>query len=433
VTNIQNASPRRVTFYEVSYPTLPSLTDTLITPGAITLIQNQYSHDVVVLEWPLPNEAALKNLKTGVPIHFKWTKEFVTQNWVGYVSFVSNEISATPKKRLEVHCVGASFPLKSRTPRVFSNKTIPQVAQILAKEHGLKFLGAAHPRIFTQLTISGQPHWEWLQSQAKRIGFALAIEGTTLHFKPIDELIDMYSSTAPILSYFSDEFPTDFSYEDRTLDYFKVHKGEYLEGGELRNIKRVSGVHPITGKPVTSSKKPSNVGHSSKKNVNDVFFEDHRTSQVVHDVTSASTAAEGAAHMARFTTPATVKCQGNPKIKPFAPVYIDGISEDVDGHWVATKVKHFMTITGEYQIEMTVATDGNGPNKPNQTRVTSSSSIGIINEEAAIKNGGMDEGSSENDGYSLEVVVPVTTETNQGFNRTPTRWKNKPKPRIKVR
>ena len=425
-------SYRRGTEYEVTYHTLPSITATLPKPQSIVITQKQYHHDVAVLEFPVLNEQAMSNLKTGVPISFTWTKDGRTGTWVGYVAFVSSEISATPRKRLEVHCIGSSFPLKTKKTRVFKNKTIPQVAEIIAKENGFKFIGEPNPRIFTQLTISGQSYWEWLQEQAKRIGYAMRVEGMTLVFRPIDKLIDHSSSDTPVLSYFSNDFPTDVLEADRTLDYFKVLNGEYIEGGELRNTKTVSGVDPVTGKVLSSSRSPKNVGQNLRTVANDVFFQEHKTGQVVHDSTSAAVAAEGAAHMARFSTPATVKCQGDPRVKPYAPVYVNGISESLDGYWITTSVKHFMTISGEYQLEMTVASDGLGNNQATYSRAADMNHVGLVDLDAAIANGGVSPSVSNQTHVALHLKAPVHKETNQGYNRTPTVWKAAPKAVKKV-
>jgi len=417
-----SSSRRRITYYEVSYPTAPSVQASLNKPVSITLIQKQYSHDVAILEFSLPNEKAITTLKTGMPISFKWTKEGITKEWVGYVSHLSNEHSPTPKKRMQIHCVGSSFPLKNRKPRVFRNKTIPQAVETLVKEAGLKYIGDPNPQVFSQLSIAGHSHWEWIQEQAKKIGYAVLVEGTNFYFKRIDNLISTFSKNAAVLSYFAQDVPTDTLLNDRTLDYFKYLHGEYIEGTALRNAKTVSGVNPITGGAVSSSKKANSVGKNLKKTASDVFFEDQRTSQVAHDSAAAVIAAEGAAHSSRFTTPAKVKCQGNASIKPFAPVYIDGISDQVDGHWIALNVTHILTLSGEYQIEMDVATDGIGGSTMQATRSADGKLVGTIDINAALANGGTPVTAPGHSTSSLKAVKKAVTEQGQGYNRTTTLW-----------
>jgi phage protein D len=419
------ASRRRITKYKVDFPTLPSIFGDLPQPAEISLIQNERAHDVVVLTWFAPHKQAMANLKTGVPVVFEWSKGGVKNSWHGYVSFVSAEMSAANKKMTEVHCVGASFPAKKRDLRVFKNKTIPQVAAILAQEIGLKFRGESNPRIFKQLTISGQSYWEWLSEQARRIGYVMYVEGLDLVFKPIDKVIDHSSTEAPLLQFFAPMVPTDGLYEDRTLDYFKVLHGEYVEGMELRTTKSVAGVNPDTGKEFFASKTPVKTGKAVRRVVNDTIFTEQRTEQVVHDATSARIAAEGAAHLARFTTPAAVRCQGDPRIRPYKPVYIKGVNKEVDGYWVPLSVKHYMNITGEYSIEMKVATDGVGPNAGSSTRNASAERLGTVNIQAALDNGGKNPSVVKKSDIRLKLKSTLIKEANQGYNRTPMTWVKK--------
>lgn len=419
------ASNRRITKYKVSFPTLPSIFGSLPQPAEISLIQKERAHDVVVLTWFRTNSQALSNLKTGVPVYFEWVKGSVKNSWHGYVSFVSAEMSSANKKTMEVHCVGASFSAKKRELRVFKNKTIPQVVEVLAKELGLNFKGESNPRVFKQLTISGQSYWEWMSEQAKRIGYVMYVEGLDLIFRPIDKVIDYSSTEAPVLEYFAPMVPTDGLSEDKTLDYFKVLNGEYIEGMELRNTKTVAGVNPLTGKEFSASKTPVRMGKAVRKNVNDTFFTEQQTSQVVHDSTAARVAAEGAAHLARFTTPAMVKCQGDPRIRPYKPVYVRGVDKEVDGYWIPTSVKHYMNITGEYNIEMRVATDGVGPTSGSTTRNASPSRLGTVNIQAALDNGGRNPSVVKKSDIKLKPKALLVKEKNQGYNRTPTTWVKK--------
>jgi phage protein D len=416
----------------VSYPTAPSVQEALIKPSAITLIQKQGHHDVAILEFSVENESALTVLKTNMPISFKWTKNGYSKEWVGYISSVSAEHSPTPRKRMQIHCIGSAFSLKARKPRIFTNKTIPQVVEALVKEAGLAFNGDSHPRVFPQISIAGQSYWEWIREQAKRIGYAVHVDGTTVYFKRLDSMIDTFSKDTALLSYFANEFPTDVLLHDRTLDYFKFHNGEYIEGSELRNNKSVGGVDPVTGKIISASKKASAAGKRSRKVVNETFFEEQRTDQVVHDTVSATTAAEGSAHNARFVTPAKVKCQGDARIRPYAPVYVNGISEQVDGHWIVLQATHYMTIGGEYQIEMDVATDGSGKNNPTATRSTDPHLIGTIDIAAALANGGTPVTTPGYTKSRLAIKTPVVSESQQGQNRSRAVWVNGPKPKRRV-
>jgi hypothetical protein len=232
----------------------------------------------------------------------------------------------------------------------------------------------------------------------------------------------MYSGDSPMISYFQNDLPTDTMFVDRTLDYFKVMNGEYIEGGHLRNEKHVGGVDPLTGKAVVTKNKPNKVGKNTRVTSGDVFFEEQNTEHVIHDSVSATAAVNGAAHLARFTTPAKVRCQGDVRIKPFGCVIVNGITEDLDGNWLVVSTKHFLNINGEYQIEMQVAADGTGKNNDTPTRTTNSSEIGTIDIAAALENGGVPVTAPVAKKSKIKLSKPIHKETKQGFNRTPAKW-----------
>lgn len=418
-------SNRRSSGYSVTFPTLPSLNTALLPPAKITITQKMKSHDIAVLQYGTQNERLLDTLTTGIPVTFTWNKGSDKGTFTGYVSHVTSELSVAPKKVMEVVCIGASFVLKERKIRTFRNKTITQVAQQIAREKNLKFVGEPHSRIFPQLTIANQSYWEWLHEQATRIGYAMYVENTTLYFRPLDKIIDEGSGTAPVMATFGRDVPTEVLDSDRTLDYIKAMKGEYIDGLELRNTKTVSGVDPVTSKPVTSTKAPTKVGKKLRSGNNAVFFEEQRTDQVVHDVVGASTSADGAAQLARFNLPARIKGQGHPAMRPYHPVFVQGVDSRLDGFWVPSEITHILTYIGEYQVEMHALSDGTGTNAPAPSRKTNASVVGQVDLEAAVANGGHSPHLRTTSGTMLSPMRALTKETGQGYTRTPTTWIHK--------
>lgn len=419
------ASNRRSSGYSVVFPTLPSLNTAMNPPAKITIHQKMKSHDIAILQYGTQNDRLLSTLTTGIPITFTWNKGSDKGMFTGYVSHVTSEVSVAPKKNLEVVCIGASFVLKERKTRTFRNKTITQVAQQIAREKNLRFVGEPHPRVFPQLTVANQSYWEWLHEQAHRIGYAMYVENTTLYFRPLDKIIDEGSGVAPVMASFGKEVPTDLLENDRTLDYIRVLKGEYIDGMELRNTKTVSGVDPVTSKSVSAKKTPAAVGKKLRNSNNAVFFDEQRTDQVVHDSIGASTSADGAAQLARFNLPARIKGQGHPAMRPYHPIFIQGVDSRLDGFWVPSEVVHTITYIGEYQVEIHALSDGTGNNAPAPSRKTNASLIGQVDLEAAVANGGYSPHLRTTGGTLLSPTRALTKETGQGYTRTPTTWIHK--------
>jgi phage protein D len=420
-----SAKHRRGTGFTVKYPTLPNI---LTVPHSIQIQQKMGHHDIAIMEFRVAHENMFKNLKTGVPVQITWNQDGLSRTLHAYVSHVAKDTIAQRKNYFRVHCIGGSFPLKKRTTKVYTKKTISDVARIIAKENGLKFVGENHPRRFDQLTMAGHSQWEWLQENAKKIGFGVMVDGLNLVFKPLDKLLNQSITAAATMSMFDSTVPMGTFFYDRTLDSIEVLNGENIEmGDELRTIKSVGGVNPVTGKSFNSKKNPKSVGKNIRKNVSDTLFNETVQTQVVNDSISAKHAAEGKAHLARLNLPASVKGQGDPRLKPWAPVNITGTGEDTDGVWVINSVTHFLGSVGTYFVEMVVSTDGLGTSRIASYGSAKSTShrnpAGTIDVSLALKNQNVKVSPKSVRLSSKNGKKGVMVESKQGFNRTPTVWK----------
>lgn len=416
MANYKVSKYRKSTVYAIKFPTLPSLK---VKPNSIDIIQKMGSHDVLTIEYLTSSEKVFKLLKTGVPVLVTWKQGVQTRNLHAYVSHVEKTSASQRRVLFKVRCIGASFPLKQRANKVFKNKTITEAASWIARKHGLKFIGEPHPRRFAQLTLSGHSYWEWLQEQAKRIGYGVMMDGVTLVFRPLDKLLDQSISNAVILSNFNTQLPSGTLFMDKTLDYFEVLNGENIESGQqLRTVKSVSGVNPLTSRPFTSKQNPKVTGKNLRKKVGDALFSEHVSSQVVNDMSSSKHTAVAAATLSRLNLPATARAQGDPRLKPYAPVYIDGTGVETDGYWIVNSVHHHINSRGVYTADLKVSTDGTGPNSTKRPAPVSSK--GLVDIAAALENKTV---TTSQSAVKLFSKAELYTEASQGFNRTPTLWK----------
>lgn len=374
---------RRGTSFTLSFPTFPSYKS---TPQRVDLYQSVYSHDILVIEFPTINHTWMKHLKTGVPVKFVWKQGKVSNTFLGYVySLSTKEVAGQRRKEMHITVLGSSFRLKQRSNQTFSNKTIPEVAAIIAKQHKLHFVGDLDNRRFPYLAIGGHSYWEWLHVHAQKIGFAMFITGTTLVFKSLDKLLNSTANNAPVLSYFSYDTTLNAQILDRTLDSLTVTKGDYVEGvGAPRTLKQIGGVDPITNKILLSQTDPSQVGLNLRVDSAAVLFSEPLIDQVANSSEAANAAADGAAQLARFNIPAKTVGQGDPRVRPFLPVMITGTGDQTDGYWVVTKAHHMMHRIGDYQMELEIASDGLGVNAVNSFRSGDSDNLGVVDPEEGL-------------------------------------------------
>lgn len=409
---------RRGTTYKVSFPSMPSLT---YKPAYIELTEKQYSHDVLVLQYLRTSGTWFEDIPTGLPVKVTWVQERRVREWVGYVSYVSKTVQGKLEKPMSVVCVGASYPLKERATRTFSNLTIPAVAAIIAKENNLHLIADPHPTVFPQLTLAGHSYWEWLTEQAKRIGFALRVDGTNLYLQRLDKAIDRKATDSPYLFFDGAYLAPGTQHNDRTLQKFTVLKGEHIESGStLRANKNLGGVDPINGGSTGDAKRPDDVGQSLRDSVSDVLFQEYRSDQVVQSKSMARELAAGAAHLARLNLPAKINCMGDPRISPFAPVRIDGTGVKTDGVWVVQEAKHTIRSNGEYEIEAVIVTDGTGANKLSSMRPAINKEEGMVNIVAALNNSSS---SGSAWGSDISLGISAIRPKDEGFNRSSARWR----------
>lgn len=416
---------RQGTQVKVSFPTIPSLVQ---QPVKYTLWEEEYSHDILEIWSSSVFESWVSLLKTGVPVEFKITQGPFTRNWIGYVSYVTTNVSAQLDREMNIVCIGSSFPLKEEATETFEKSTIPDIVQAIATKFGYNYVGDQHGIIFDQLTLAGHSYWEWIQEQAKRIGYGVLIDGMTFVFKPIDKMIDYGITSVPQFDMAGTSVTSGASFVDRTLDSFHSFTGEHIESpAATRTFKILGGVDPLTSMASVAIQSPASVGSNLRASVNDVLFSEIRSDQVSHSYTETSLLAEGAAHQGRMNMPAYIIGQGDPRVRMFSPVLVTGTHQQTDGYWMVKKAKHVFTKNGNYQVELTVATDGTGLSSRTYSNQLTSTVVGVVNLTEALDNNGMNLNQVANSSYKLTTPVGTGSEVGQGFLRTKSRWVYSPK------
>lgn len=349
---------RKSTRYRVTFPTLASFQ---IQPELIELKQAVGQHDVMIIQYASNRGEYFKQLRTGVPVQVSWSQGSRSRIWYGYVSATRNNTANQTSRPSKVYCIGTSFLMKDSTPKVFKNKTIPEVAESIARQFEFQFVGENHSSRFEQITISGDTYWEWLQENAKKIGYACYIDEMKLVFRPISKVIEQNKTDVPIMQFWTLPVPNKQYGLDRTLDSFELLSGEYIEtGSATRSEKQIGGVDPITNKTFLTKRAPDKTGKNIRGDVSGVLFKEHQVGGVANSANWAKVSTEAAAISAKFNLPAHVIGQGDPRIHPYGMVYLDGTGAQTDGAWLVHSVTHTMNRGGEYGVQMNVASDGLG-------------------------------------------------------------------------
>jgi phage protein D len=411
-----HARNRSAVKFTVEFPTLPSVSN---TPTMVTLHQKPFTHDVLVLTYPTTIASVFDNLVTGIPVKVKWNMMSEEREWVGYVTHVTKTVALQQEKQMEVICIGASYVLKERATRVFVQSTIPDAVAEICKEFGLAAVVDAHDIVFPQLSMAGHTYWQWIVEQAKKIGYTVYLSKTTLYFRKLNNMIDQSMSSVPSLFFSAPDYVDEPRLFERTLNYFKVVKGSHVEQSNNPKAKKITGgVDPHLGTSVQGSAAPELATGTLRENIGESLFTDYRTDRVVNSAAMGSSLAGGSAELARLSLPAKVKGQGDPRMRPFQSIYIQGTGQDTDGYWVIDEVKHTI-ISGDYTIDMTVLVDGLGPLNESPTRKTDAVSDKLVDITERIKNGTIQEDYRET---QLKTYKAAILPSDNGFISSPSRW-----------
>jgi hypothetical protein len=276
--------------------------------------------------------------------------------------------------------------------------------------------------------MAGHSYWEWLQEQAKRIGFSLVIDGTNMYFREIDSIINQQITSIPKFSTGNPISLTGTEFNDRTLDSFRVLKGDYIESTEnTRTIKNSGGVDPVTMLPFTAEQSPGELKDDLRPKVGDVLFKEFRADQVSNSLQHNESAAQSTAKMARFNIPARIVGQGDPRVKPYAPILVVGTGTLTDGYWIVREATHLWQKFGQYDVTMTVVTDGLGKNVDAGFRSSKDAGLSTVNIQEVMSRVGQSarvtgKKTTQLDRFSQEVFLG-----SQGFAKTPARWSSKGK------
>jgi hypothetical protein len=411
---------RQSTFTKVSFPTVPSIR---LQPVKIDFTEESGMHDLLTMQFSVANYAWIKTLKTGIPVKFSFSQGSYSREWVGYVSNVTTHTAGQLQEIMEVHCIGATFPLKERDSKVFTNVSIPNAVQQIVEQFGFKFIGEDNGVIFDQITIAGHSYWEWLQEQAKKIGYGIVVDGLAFIFKPLDKIIYSGVTSLPTFAMFGKGTGINNMQDDRTLDWLQVKNGEHIESGpNSRAVKNLGGVSPISETAITSTSNPNDVGTPVRDITADVLFSQVSQEHVSNSSIHAEILAQGAAQNSRFNMPAKLKGQGDPRIRLLSPVAVLGTSDLNDGIWIVKKASHHFSSNHNYQVDLDIVTDGFGNVSANYKQITEKSISGVVNLTDALNNNGRNPNLVNSGNRALKIPQQILSESNQGWKRTPSLW-----------
>lgn len=389
-------------------------------PFKTVIHQEMGKHDVVELTFNIPDKFYTEVFSTGTPVKITWNNEKYIGKFYGYLSTVKSTTQKTTLNPIVMTCIGATFPLKRRGSKIWKNKTAPQIVKDIAKTFKLVAKVKDTKVKYNQQSLVGHTYWQKLNELARREGYALHAVNTTLYFKPIDEMIQEFSTSIPILE-FSERWIEELLGESSQLDLFHSTIGDYVETGvHKKTSKLVAGVNPITGKPYKKVTNPKSTGKSIRKKNQEPLFEENDPWTVVESDAMSTHLSKGRANLGRLNIPGKGIAHGDPRIAPWRTIEILGTGAATDGFWLVNSATHKIFADSRYQVEFTCLTDGTGFNSTGTMRPTT----GTENDSRNIKQEVIS-GNTKPPKTVLSGKGSMIKQSSNGFNIVPRRWEGK--------
>lgn len=316
--------------------------------------QAKYQHELAYLtfnEW----DTSIDFIKPGLPVDFEIKDPKGVKKFYGYVHHV--EPNKTPgSDNVTVVVIGASYVFKQARQEIYNNITASNLAIAIAKKHNFSYGVTPHPRVYPQISQSGQSDWQLLVKIARQCGYSLRVENTELYFKPLDEDFLTYKSEAPRF-YMNDANNPAGS----TIYSFKPIIGETLGFDDAGGAKSATAVSGITLSESESSFAVTRqkVDVPMRTSRTEEFFDRYDTSTVVTDYASAVYEAEAADLLTRYPYRASVEVLGNTALRPNMPVYLEGVGADYSGYWTILESEHVIN-NRVYTTKLIVGIDSLG-------------------------------------------------------------------------
>lgn len=336
-----------------------------VDPGEVSLMhltiqQTAREHDQAILRVRTRRVNWGQTLATGTPIRIFWRGKSTDDNqFLGYVTHVRPFVKAADNRyEFDIVAIAASRDLRVTGKNTWKNKSVPEIVRAIGKEFGYKVVTKSHPLRRPQTVQRGETYWEFLDRLAKRIGYTLRVDRTTIFFLPLEDLVQAGLSRAPRLS----TSPTvdDGDWDDASIMSFSAWGGAESESGDYStDTAVVVAVDPATGNVIEESADP---GSALKRGRKTKPRYKRYEPVIAHNRKDAKALAKGRASGGMMAVDAQMHCIGFGSMAPYRPVYLALHEPELTGWWIVKSVTHTIDMAdGLYTCDAVVSTDSLTP------------------------------------------------------------------------
>lgn len=297
--------------------------------------QARYEHEYITMlfkDWSINYNDIQPMSPVSISIY---TPEGFERQFNGYIHHIQ-PIYSPGERSVEVNVIGASYVMKNTSQTIYANVTADQVVKKIARKYEFSYFTEPHGRVFPQIAQAGRTDWQLLVWLAKKVGYTLRAENTSLYFYPLSK---DYSENRSSAKRFDLNNVETLGGTDTYA--FKPLVGEHLsfdDEDDLKSAIAFSGVDRFAQIELQYTKPKAK--KSTRKNKVPEQFDRFAVHTVIPDSTIAIWEAEAAEERQRFGYRGYAEVLGDPTLRPDMPIYLGGIGSEYSGYWVILKTEH---------------------------------------------------------------------------------------------
>lgn len=313
----------------------------LMAPRSMLVMQAEYTHDTATF---VMDTQMAPLVREGDPLQITWGYEHETQSFYGYLHHAEPYYEGNTEW-IKFVCLGATFPLRQGTQRVWQKQTADMMVREIVNEFSLSADVEPDATVWPFMSVSGTC-WQALVELARKVGYTLAGNGTEVRFVSHSLAIQRSAPAAPLLAL------------GDSLVNFRPVVGATTDGGD-KLVRIGFGMDPRSGTLFSATDDGGDLPSMGQAKQAPAFSA--LMTDVVADTPGEVAAKLGAATRTnRFDYQATAEARGHPQITQASVVYITGVGADFEGHWFVHQVEHEIRAR-EYTVYLQLGRDARGP------------------------------------------------------------------------
>ena len=345
--------------FRATFPLTPLEKDT-VTFKKLDIHQKIREHDTAVIRIASRHLDWFNLLGSGTPVkivYWSSNNRLDRGYFFGYVTHVRLISNEDNKYEREIVCVAASRSLRETSQKTYINKTAAEIAVEIGRMFGFKVIAKQHGLRRATVSQTGETYWEFMNKLAKRSGYILRADGTTMYFMPLSDYTKATIDRSPLLSDYA--FDNTNKYPTPTVEHVDTWVGDTSDDEDRLSDPAVFvSVSPETGEVNYVRQTPQSAiyRNRSSRSKYDRFM---GSKSVAYSREDAELLAKGAAENGLMAIDARVVASGNPLFSPYRTVELALKDRSLSGYWLVKEVTHSISRGTDptYLCNVVVSTD----------------------------------------------------------------------------